>query len=158
MSDLSDTELEMAVYQEMMTQPSAAPKRRNRPQINHEAQLTRRAEELQLDHIAGFPLSFSDSLVVTCPPQLKSNKEESSDGEGDEDEVDPTDDLKRELAFYQQALFAVQKAQKELADEDMPFFRPSDYFAEMIKTDHHMMKVRFHSYLRCQRCTSSGYQ
>jgi rRNA-processing protein EBP2 len=52
------------------------------------------------------------------------------------------DDLQRELAFYQQALDAAQLAKKQLNALKVPFTRPSDYFAEMVKTDEHMAKVR----------------
>jgi rRNA-processing protein EBP2 len=55
--------------------------------------------------------------------------------------IDVSDDLSRELAFYKQALDAAQKARKQLLTEGIPFSRPPDYFAEMIKDDEHMDKV-----------------
>jgi len=57
--------------------------------------------------------------------------------------IDINDDLSRELAFYKQALEAVQEARTRLLAEGIPFSRPSDYFAEMIKDDEHMDKARF---------------
>ena len=60
-------------------------------------------------------------------------------------EADPTlvnDDLKRELVFYEQALSAVKAAKILCEKEKIPFNRPDDYFAEMVKSDSHMQKVR----------------
>ena len=55
---------------------------------------------------------------------------------------DIDDDLKRELAFYAQSLSAVKSARKLLEKEGVPFTRPVDYFAEMVKSDEHMGKVK----------------
>ena len=55
--------------------------------------------------------------------------------------IDVNDDLKRELAFYKQALDAAKEGRTKLLAEGIPFSRPSDYFAEMVKDDEHMEKV-----------------
>ena len=55
---------------------------------------------------------------------------------------DVSDDLQRELAFYSQALEAVRIGRTKLRTEGVPFSRPKDYFAEMIKEDAHMEKVK----------------
>lgn len=55
---------------------------------------------------------------------------------------DVSDDLNRELAFYAQSLSAVQDARKSLKAEGVPFTRPTDYFAEMVKADEHMAKIK----------------
>lgn len=52
------------------------------------------------------------------------------------------DDTERELAFYKQALAAVSEAKQKLQKLRVPFERPSDYFAEMVKTDEHMDKIK----------------
>ncbi|KAJ2708601.1 rRNA-processing protein EBP2 [Coemansia spiralis] len=52
------------------------------------------------------------------------------------------DDLERELQFYQQGLAAVIVAKQKLQQAGVPFARPDDYFAEMVKTDAHMAKIR----------------
>jgi rRNA-processing protein EBP2 len=57
-------------------------------------------------------------------------------------DVDVHDDLKRELAFYEQALYAANEARAMYKKLDIPFSRPDDYFAEMLKTDQHMEKIR----------------
>jgi rRNA-processing protein EBP2 len=49
--------------------------------------------------------------------------------------LDVHDDLKRELAFYNMALEAVREAKDRCKAAKVPFTRPDDFFAEMIKTD-----------------------
>lgn len=55
---------------------------------------------------------------------------------------DVSDDLQRELAFYSQCLEAARRGRSRLLAEGVPFSRPKDYFAEMIKEDAHMDKVK----------------
>ncbi|KAK7392008.1 hypothetical protein VNO78_20434 [Psophocarpus tetragonolobus] len=59
-----------------------------------------------------------------------------------EQEVDVNDDLARELAFYTQALEGTRHAFEKLQSMGLPFLRPADYYAEMVKTDGHMEKVK----------------
>ncbi|PSR98715.1 RRNA-processing protein [Actinidia chinensis var. chinensis] len=59
-----------------------------------------------------------------------------------EQEVDVNDDLARELAFYTQALEGTRQAFVKFQSMQLPFLRPSDYYAEMVKTDSHMVKVK----------------
>ncbi|KAF2165435.1 hypothetical protein M409DRAFT_24285 [Zasmidium cellare ATCC 36951] len=56
--------------------------------------------------------------------------------------VDVEDDLKREEVFYNQCLEAVSEARSRLKKEGVPFSRPTDYFAEMVKSEEQMGKVR----------------
>jgi len=55
---------------------------------------------------------------------------------------DVDDDLQREVAFYNQALSAVQESHKMFKELNFPYRRPTDYFAEMVKSDEHMANVR----------------
>ena len=55
---------------------------------------------------------------------------------------DVEDDLNRELAFYKQSISAVIEARKALTKEGVLFTRPPDYFAEMVKSDEHMDKIK----------------
>jgi rRNA-processing protein EBP2 len=55
---------------------------------------------------------------------------------------DVDDDLNRELQFYAQSLAAVKEAKRKLKVEGTPFARPNDYFAEMVKSEEHMGRVR----------------
>ena len=73
-------------------------------------------------------LSFSDHQTVIAP--------------SDTSILDINDDLSREQAFYNQSLHAATAARDVLQSEGVPFSRPSDYFAEMVKSDEHMGKVK----------------
>ncbi|KAL4419941.1 hypothetical protein ABPG75_007039 [Micractinium tetrahymenae] len=52
------------------------------------------------------------------------------------------DDLERELAFYNQALEAAQTAVQRFEAAGLAWQRPADYYAEMVKSDEHMAKVK----------------
>lgn len=43
---------------------------------------------------------------------------------------------------YKQALHCAQEAKALAAKHNFPFTRPSDYFAEMVKSDAHMERIR----------------
>jgi len=58
--------------------------------------------------------------------------------------IDPNDDFKREAYFYRQAQAAVLLALPKLHNLNVPTKRPTDYFAEMVKSDEHMLKIREH--------------
>lgn len=73
-------------------------------------------------------MTFSEHQSVTTPAPVQI--------------ADVSDDLNRELAFYAQSLSAVQEARKQLKAEGVPFTRPTDYFAEMVKADEHMAKIK----------------
>lgn len=55
---------------------------------------------------------------------------------------DVNDDLKRELEFYKQGLTHATLARDLIRKEGAAWERPSDYFAEMVKTDDHMERIR----------------
>ncbi|CCH60374.1 hypothetical protein TBLA_0C05760 [Henningerozyma blattae CBS 6284] len=74
--------------------------------------------------------SFQEHQTITS----KSNTDEGI--------KDIYDDTERELAFYKQSLEAVQEAREELNRLKVPFKRPLDYFAEMVKNDEHMDKIK----------------
>lgn len=58
------------------------------------------------------------------------------------DVPDANDDLTRELAFYKVCQSAAVQARKLLKKEGIPFTRPADYFAEMVKTDEEMNSIK----------------
>ncbi|PGH19432.1 hypothetical protein AJ80_03932 [Polytolypa hystricis UAMH7299] len=58
------------------------------------------------------------------------------------DVPDPNDDLTRELAFYKVCVSGVTQARSLFKKEGVPFSRPTDYFAEMVKSDEHMGIVK----------------
>jgi len=51
-------------------------------------------------------------------------------------------DFKREMLFYRQAQSAVLEGIKRLHAMNIPTRRPEDYFAQMVKTDDHMQRIR----------------
>ena len=72
------------------------------------------------------PFSAHQTLLSACPVEI----------------ADVNDDLTRELAFYKQCLDSANEARKLLKKEGVPFSRPNDYFAEMVKSDEHMGKIK----------------
>ncbi len=56
--------------------------------------------------------------------------------------TDPNEEMQRELVFYKQGLEAVEIAKKQYLRAKIPFSRPLDYFAEMVKSDEHMDKLK----------------
>ncbi|KAG8688204.1 rRNA-processing protein and EBNA1-binding protein ebp2, partial [Ceratobasidium sp. 423] len=92
--------------------------------INSEVALKRIRETIEL----GKDMPWSETLAFTSSKSL---------------EIPNTDDdLNRELAFYKQALDAANTARSKFAAAKLPFSRPSDYFAEMVKSDSHMERIR----------------
>ena len=51
-------------------------------------------------------------------------------------------EIKREVAFYNSARENVQKGMEILVQAKVPIERPDDFFAEMLKTDDQMKKVK----------------
>lgn len=92
--------------------------------VNNTTALTKALKSISLP--SDLPFSSYQS-VTTSEPVAISN-------------VD--DDLTRELAFYKQSLDAANEARTRLKREGVPFSRPPDYFAEMVKSDEHMGKIR----------------
>ncbi|KAJ1727019.1 RRNA processing protein, partial [Coemansia biformis] len=81
-----------------------------------------------LDEISQKGLEWIQRCDITSPAPIVVTKTE--------------DDLERELQFYQQGLEAVMQARQKIQKAGVPFTRPDDYFAEMVKTDAHMAKIR----------------
>ncbi|KAJ1303250.1 hypothetical protein OPQ81_011447 [Rhizoctonia solani] len=92
--------------------------------INNEVALKRIRETIEL----GKDMPWSETLAFTSSKPL--------------DVPDADDDLNRELAFYKQALDTANTARSKFAAAKLPFSRPSDYFAEMVKSDSHMERIR----------------
>ncbi|KAG9686639.1 Ebp2-domain-containing protein, partial [Aureobasidium melanogenum] len=92
--------------------------------INNTAALLRAVKSFALS--SKLPFSENQTIVSDAPTEIP----------------DIDDDLNRELAFYKQSLDAVTKARALLKKEGVPFSRPADYFAEMVKSDEHMGKIK----------------
>jgi rRNA-processing protein EBP2 len=68
--------------------------------------------------------------IMPVDPLPFNNKDPTAEGA-----VSIHDDLKREVTFYDIALKAVLQAKNQCADAKIPFSRPEDFFAEMVKSD-----------------------
>jgi rRNA-processing protein EBP2 len=75
------------------------------------------------------PFQSHNSLISSLPP-ISSVVE------------DPNDDLTRELEFYRIAKDAATSSKAILLKAGVPFTRPNDYFAEMVKSDEHMSRIK----------------
>ncbi|KAH0826173.1 eukaryotic rRNA processing [Lanmaoa asiatica] len=107
--------------EEVVLDEDAIPKQK--VEIDNTDALRRIHETIQLDP----SLPWTETLVVPFPETI---------------DVDVDDDLNRELAFYKQALYSANHARTLAASHSLPFTRPSDYFAEMVKSDAHMERIR----------------
>ncbi|KAI8829412.1 eukaryotic rRNA processing protein EBP2-domain-containing protein [Chytriomyces cf. hyalinus JEL632] len=97
---------------------------------NDKPALLAKLDQIRLDSAPGAVLPWIEFQRITSIEPL---------------ELLPTDvdnDLKREMAFYKQALEAAILGYKELRRANVPVHRPDDYYAEMVKSDEHMMRVR----------------
>ncbi|EIE80835.1 hypothetical protein RO3G_05540 [Rhizopus delemar RA 99-880] len=94
-----------------------------RPKINDEAAMIRITEEFKLKN-----LPWIETMTVTSSKPVVVE--------------DATDDMARELAFYEQALEAAKMGRELVKKAGVEFSRPDDYFAEMVKSDEHMAKIR----------------
>jgi len=93
--------------------------------ISKESKLLEKLDEIKLG--AGKEVPWVETLSL-CTPKP--------------DIDDIHDDLKREASFQAQALTTVFKAHQNFEEFNIPYKRPIDYFAEMLKTDEHMSKIR----------------
>lgn len=117
LSDLEDADFEDTVPHQKMT-------------INNGPALVASRNRISLiKDYKETPFHYHNSLVSTLPPSSSTI-------------ADPHDDLTRELEFYRIARDAAVQARQLLKKESIPFSRPNDYFAEMVKSDEHMGKVK----------------
>lgn len=112
LSDLEDDEREDVVTHQRLT-------------INNSAAITSSLKRISFLTPAT-PFSEHNSLVSQEPIEVP----------------DANDDLNRELAFYKVCQAAAMTARSTLKKEGVPFTRPGDFFAEMVKTDEHMGKIK----------------
>ncbi|KAK3325710.1 eukaryotic rRNA processing [Apodospora peruviana] len=101
---------------------------RIRETINNKEALLTSLKRFALDTSSNVPFSYHQSHVS------KKVTEETIPA------VD--DDIVRELAFMNQSLEAARAARVLLRKEGVPFTRPNDYFAETLRSDEIMEKVK----------------
>lgn len=92
--------------------------------INNTTALSKALKSIALP--SGLPFSANQSITTSQPVAIS----------------DVNDDLTRELAIYKQCLDAANEARTMLKKEGVAFSRPTDYFAEMVKSDEHMGKIK----------------
>ncbi|XP_030876832.1 probable rRNA-processing protein EBP2 [Leptonychotes weddellii] len=92
-------------------------------------------------------LEWVERLDVTLSPVPEVSGPQSTPQNKDQKTVDPEDDFQREMSFYRQAQAAVLAVLPRLHQLRVPTKRPSDYFAEMAKSDQQMQKVRNKGFL-----------
>lgn len=117
------------LQQEMGEDEEEEKEQEERSAINNTIALNKRYNDIRLD-TPGVKVPWIETQDITSNESL------------DIDEKTVHDDLKRELAFYEQALDAAKMGRKKYKELKKPFSRPDDYFAEMVKTDEQMNKIR----------------
>lgn len=93
--------------------------------INNTTALTKAYNSIALP-LANLPFSEHQTIISKAPISIP----------------DVNDDLNRELAFHKQCLLAAKEGRYQLKKEGIAFSRPPDFFAEMVKSDEHMGKVK----------------
>ncbi|KAH9259982.1 hypothetical protein BASA81_001743 [Batrachochytrium salamandrivorans] len=99
------------------------------PPINDAPQMRQLANELTLPN-------FVEALAVV------QELDEEEQGGGKRNKINPEDDKEREGLFQQIATRAVEQGREAMLKLNIPFYRPHDYMAEMIKSDDHMARVK----------------
>jgi hypothetical protein len=97
-------------------------------------------QRLTINNSAAINSSIKRISFVT--PQTAFSEHNSLISTDPIDVPDANDDLTRELAFYKVCQSAAVQARKLLKKEGIPFTRPADYFAEMVKTDEDMTMIK----------------
>ncbi|KAM5248672.1 putative rRNA-processing protein EBP2 [Ctenodactylus gundi] len=95
-------------------------------------------------------LEWVERLDVTLSPVpdisgtelTPQSKDQKAVENKDKKAVNPEDDFQREMSFYRQAQAAVLAVLPRLHQLKVPTKRPTDYFAEMAKSDQQMQKIR----------------
>ncbi|KAL5040530.1 rRNA-processing protein EBP2 [Batrachochytrium dendrobatidis] len=128
----SEDEREMEIYLEMMQHQKPEPSPLDAEPLVEKVYANKKEALLaRLDDIKhGSFLSWHETQTITSQTATS------------DDVPDVNNDLERELAIYKQSLEAAKAARDLCSQYKIPFSRPSDYFAEMVKSDQHMYRVR----------------
>ncbi len=97
-------------------------------------------QRLTINNTSALLKSLRSIALPTSSMTFSEHQSLTSEAPIDIPDID--DDLNRELAFYAQSLDAVKRARSLLKAEAVPFSRPPDFFAEMVKNDEHMGRIK----------------
>ncbi|EDO46929.1 predicted protein [Nematostella vectensis] len=137
-SEDSDVELQKAFasgdLKVGLNKPAGFIPRAQREPFNNVEGLKRKYDQISQS------LDWLERMDVTHKPTA----DEENDTAKDITTPDPSvhDDFKREMMFYKQAQEAAKLGLLKLQKLRVSTKRPEDYFAEMVKTDDHMQRVR----------------
>lgn len=99
-----------------------------------------RLEELKKD------IAWVERLDITINsknlPGLETDDDDKDKTQANKGNSMVEDDFQRELQFYRQAQVSAKEALQKLQKLGVTTQRPDDYFAEMVKSDAHMQKIR----------------
>ncbi|CAO1613816.1 unnamed protein product [Sympodiomycopsis kandeliae] len=109
----------------------------HREKTNNKEALTAVRDAIALDPPGAKGKAKMDWIEHMSVTWDKSVQEELAD-----QDADAEDDLKRELTIYKQALHAATIGRQRVLTAGLPFSRPDDFFAEMVKSDSHMERIR----------------
>lgn len=107
--------------------------------------LLAKTEEL-LGQKKGLPWAETFDIVPSTPLPFGTKDAETGTT------IDVHDDLKREVAFYDIAMEAVEMARNECKKIGIPFSRPEDFFAEMVKSDGELVYKNYCVNTLCEAC------
>jgi rRNA-processing protein EBP2 len=108
---------------------------------------------LKLDWVERLDLTTSLEPIVDSILNGKEDTEPQYKIETPGDRI--VDDLQRETLFYRQAQSAIIEGLARLKTLGIPTKRPEDYFAQMAKSDDHMLKVIFFVNVLSRSCNTS---
>ncbi|EFA81184.1 hypothetical protein PPL_06021 [Heterostelium album PN500] len=123
-SDLSENEEEESAEKDQEIQQE--PIDYNKHSVNDKVGLTQKLQDFKL--MVGGKVPWVHTLTVTTKKQLEC--------------PNIHDDFVREMAFYKQTLDSVMVCESLCKDFKLPVERKPDYYAEMVKTDQQMYKIK----------------
>ncbi|XP_051868556.1 probable rRNA-processing protein EBP2 [Pristis pectinata] len=136
-SDLSDSELQEAYSKGLLKPGLNVVEEVEKQCVNNVVGLNQCLEDFKKD------LKWVERLDVTNGPAADVIAKAEGRCVGQENSnIDPEDDFQREMFFYRQAQATALDALPRLQRLKIATKRPSDYFAEMAKSDQQMQKIR----------------
>ncbi|GMF59091.1 unnamed protein product [[Candida] boidinii] len=98
--------------------------------------------KLTINNVAALKESLSRVQIPWEKYQFDEGQTVTYNNKVESEIKDIYDDTERELAFFKQGLHAAIDGRKQLLALKVPFSRPMDFFAEMVKSDEHMEKLK----------------